>query len=183
MPAVAISPVAFPMNSVMRSSRDWEGSALSARVSRSFGSRSLTESNGLKAQRLRVSGADAIARHKTDWRSLYDGEHARMNEASGCDEIVFLNERDELVEGSRTNLVLKRGERLLTPPLSSGCLDGCLRRDLVEQGRAVEATLPEGDLVTGTLYLGNSLRGLIPARPVGAVGVELTMPRAQQGRR
>lgn len=120
----------------------------------------------------RVSSVDAIARHKTDWRSLYDRERVRMHQANGCDEVVFLNERDELVEGSRTNLFLKRGERLLTPPLSSGCLDGCLRRELLEQGMAAEATLREHDLATGTLFLGNSLRGLTRARPVDAAGVD-----------
>jgi para-aminobenzoate synthetase/4-amino-4-deoxychorismate lyase len=125
-----------------------------------------------------VSSFDALAAHKTDWRNLYDEERARVQETLGCDEVVFVNERGELVEGSRTNLFLQRGDKLLTPPLSSGCLDGCLRRDLLEQGKAVETTLYEHDLGIGSLYLGNSLRGLISAE---LAGVARTL--AQQGRR
>src|SRR5262249_1832979 len=42
---------------------------------------------------IRVSSHDALAKHKTDWRSLYDDERARLQETFGCDEVLFLNER------------------------------------------------------------------------------------------
>ena len=45
--------------------------------------------------------------------------------ARGRDEIIFLNEQGEVVEGSRTNIFARVGGRLVTPPLSSGVLDGC----------------------------------------------------------
>ena len=109
----------------------------------------------------RVSSTDALARHKTNWRDLYDGEHA-----PGCDEILYLNERGELAEGGRTNVFVKRGGKLLTPPLSSGALDGVLRRALLDEGRCMEATLMPEDLRGGEVYLGNSLRGLIKARSI-----------------
>ena len=54
---------------------------------------------------------------------------------------------------------------LLTPPLGAGVLPGILRADLIAQGRAREATLTPGDL-DGTVYFGNSLRGLIRAQRV-----------------
>jgi para-aminobenzoate synthetase/4-amino-4-deoxychorismate lyase len=107
--------------------------------------------------------ADALARHKTSWRDLYDSEFARLTKASGCDEVIFLNERGEVAEGSRTNLFIARDGTLLTPPLTSGALDGCLRRALIEEGRCAEATLLPGDLANAEVYLGNSLRGLIRA--------------------
>ena len=106
----------------------------------------------------RVSGGDALARYKTNWRELYESEYARL----GCDEVVFLNERGEVVEGSRSNIFVARGGKLLTPPLTSGALDGCLRRALIEEGRCVDAILLPEDLA-GETYFGNSLRGLIRA--------------------
>ena len=105
----------------------------------------------------RVSSTDRLARHKTDWRELYD------RPAGGADEWLFLNERGELVEGARTNIFLRCGETLLTPPLGSGCLAGVLRAELLDQGRAVEATLTPADIADGDLFLGNSLRGLVRA--------------------
>jgi para-aminobenzoate synthetase/4-amino-4-deoxychorismate lyase len=131
----------------------------------------------------RVLSSDALAGHKTDWRIRYDDERTRLQAALGCDEVVFLNERGEVVEGSITNVFLERGDKLLTPPLASGCLDGCLRRELLEQGAAVEAVLYEWDLPTARLYLGNSLRGLILGEFVDASGIETPKTRAQQGRR
>jgi para-aminobenzoate synthetase/4-amino-4-deoxychorismate lyase len=132
---------------------------------------------------VRLSSRDALAAHKTDWRSVYDEERVRVQARWSCDEVLFLNERNELVEGSRTNLFLQRGSLLLTPPLSSGCLAGCLRRDLLEQGKATEAILYEHDLSTGTLYVGNSLRGLVPAELVVASGIEFATASARQARR
>ncbi len=112
-----------------------------------------------------VLSTDVLAQHKTNWRDLYDGEHARLSTMLGCHEVIFLNERGHVVEGSRTNVFVAREGRLLTPPLSAGALDGVLRRALIEEGRGLEAVLMPEDL-TGETYLGNSLRGLIRAVPL-----------------
>ena len=91
-----------------------------------------------------------------------DDEQARLAKLTGCDEAIFLNERGEVAEGSRTNIFVRRGGKLLTPPLSAGLLDGVLRRELIEQGQCAKATAVPDDL-DGEVFLGNSLRGLIPA--------------------
>ncbi|MBV9992910.1 MAG: aminodeoxychorismate synthase component I [Alphaproteobacteria bacterium] len=107
----------------------------------------------------RVLSDDPLARHKTSWR-----EH--LEPLPGADETVFLNERGEVAEGSRSTVFVKRGGVLLTPPLSAGVLDGVLRRELLDEGRAREATLMPRDLGKAEVLLGNSLRGLIAAVPV-----------------
>jgi para-aminobenzoate synthetase/4-amino-4-deoxychorismate lyase len=109
-----------------------------------------------------VSSTDLLLRHKTSWRALYDVEAARL----GSDEAIFLNERGELAEGSRSNIFIRRDGKLLTPALSSGLLPGCLRAELIAQGNCAEAVLTEDDLNNGEVYFGNSLRGLIPARRI-----------------
>jgi para-aminobenzoate synthetase/4-amino-4-deoxychorismate lyase len=114
----------------------------------------------------RMQSGDLLARHKTGWRVLFEEEFRRLNAATGCDQVLFLNERDELVEGNGTNIFLRRGEGLLTPPLAAGALAGCLRQALLESGEAREEVLRLADLAGGVIYLGNSLRGLVPAFPV-----------------
>ncbi len=106
----------------------------------------------------RVCSTDALARHKTNWREPYD-----IAPPPGVDELLFCNERGDLVEGARTNIFVARDGMLLTPPLSAGSLDGVLRRALLAESRAAEATLTPDDL-DGEFYLGNSLRGLIRGR-------------------
>lgn len=111
----------------------------------------------------RIDSRDPFFRHKTTRRQLYDREYARWQDATGCDEVLFLNERDELVEGSRSNLFLERDGRLVTPPLSCGALPGTLRRALIEDEprTAIEAVLTLKDLTSATRILfGNSVRGL-----------------------
>ena len=111
----------------------------------------------------RVRSGDLLARHKIDWRAHYDTERRRWN-ALGCDEVIFLNERGEIAEASGANVFARIGGRLLTPPLSSGALPGCLRRDLLERGECHEAVLTPADLATAeSVFIGNSLRGLIRA--------------------
>lgn len=104
-----------------------------------------------------LRSSDQLARHKTTWREHYDAPPP-----SSIDEFLFLNERGEVVEGARTNVFVSRDGTMLTPPLLSGCLDGVLRRELLDQGRAREAVLTPADLADG-FYLGNSLRGLVTA--------------------
>lgn len=106
----------------------------------------------------RVRSDDVLARHKTNWRD-------HLAPLAGVDETVFLNERGEVAEGSRSTVFLARDGTLLTPPLSAGVLDGVLRRELIEQGRCREAVLTPRDLESGQVWLGNSLRGLILAVP------------------
>jgi para-aminobenzoate synthetase / 4-amino-4-deoxychorismate lyase len=118
----------------------------------------------------RVPSGDALARHKTSWRAIYDEEYARQRALTGCDQVIFLNERGEVAEGNVANVFVRRDGRLLTPPLSAGALDGCLRSALLASGDCEEAVLYPADLEQGEAYLGNSLRGLVRALPVYQTG-------------
>ncbi len=108
----------------------------------------------------RTQSQDLLLQHKTSWRELHDREAAQ----AVTDEVLFRNERDEVTEGARSNVFVRRGGMLLTPPLESGVLNGCLRAELIDRKLAREERLTVKDL-DGEVFLGNSLRGLIPARP------------------
>ncbi len=108
---------------------------------------------------LPVENHDYRLSHKTSDRAFYDD--ARREAAA--DEVVFVTEDGFLTEGSFTNVFVERGGVLLTPPLAHGLLPGVLRAELLADGRAKEASLTAADLADG-FYLGNSLRGLLPAR-------------------
>jgi para-aminobenzoate synthetase/4-amino-4-deoxychorismate lyase len=117
----------------------------------------------------RLDSADIFLFHKTTRRELYDKEWQHYAETFGADEVVYLNERGELAEGSRTTIFLERDGRLLTPALVSGLLPGTLRAELIAEGRAVEAVLTLADLKSAdAVYLGNSVRGLVRAVPLNS---------------
>ncbi len=111
-----------------------------------------------------VSSGDALLHHKSTARALYDAA-SREAESAGLFDLIFLNERNEVAEGARSTVFVDRGDGvLLTPPLTCGALDGVLRRELLDTGRACEAVIDSATLQSAAaLYVGNALRGLLPA--------------------
>jgi 4-amino-4-deoxychorismate lyase len=114
----------------------------------------------------RLFSGDPWLRVKTTRRGLYDAARAEL--APGLDEVLFLNEQGEVCEGTITTLFFDRGQGMRTPPLACGLLPGVLRAELA----LPEEVLPLGDLPKVRLWVGNALRGLIPARfvPAGGAG-------------
>ncbi len=116
---------------------------------------------------VRTQPADWLLRHKTTRREFLDATRERAARARGAREVLFRNVRGELTEGSFTNLFVRMpGERaLLTPPLRCGLLPGILRGKLLAGGEAREVVLTVADLrAAKVFYMGNSVRGLVPAR-------------------
>jgi para-aminobenzoate synthetase/4-amino-4-deoxychorismate lyase len=90
----------------------------------------------------------------------------RQKALTGCDEVVFLNSKGELTEGTRATLFVEIDGRLFTPALTCGLLPGTLREELLDLPRAAasEAVLTPQDLLAADrVYLGNSVRGLVRA--------------------
>jgi len=84
-------------------------------------------------------------------------EYARER---GATEALFLNTRDEVCEGSRTNVFAVCAGKLVTPPLSAGCLAGVTRALVLEYGGAVEATLRLPQLMAASeAFLTSAPRG------------------------
>ena len=113
----------------------------------------------------RLDAAGPLVRHKTTHRQIYEAARAEFSRDE-ADEVVLLNSDGRLCEGTITNVFVGSGDGLLrTPSLANGLLPGVLRAQLIEEGRAVEADLSPEDLRSAAaIFVGNSLRGLIPAR-------------------
>jgi para-aminobenzoate synthetase/4-amino-4-deoxychorismate lyase len=140
------------------------------------------------AQRLRYAIAPARMQsgnmflyHKTTRRAVYDDERERLAKQLNCQEVLFLNERGELTEGSFTNIFVEIDGELLTPALSSGLLAGTLRQELIASGKAREAALHLRDLTgADAVWLGNSVRGLVRAEAVDAFVIEASAVRPRR---
>ena len=109
---------------------------------------------GLAAARLRSD--NPWLRLKSSNRAVYDAARAAL--PPGLEEVIFLNERGEVCDGSITTVFFDRGQGMRTPPLSSGLLPGVLRASLDVR----EEVLRPQDLPQVRLWVGNALRGLIP---------------------
>lgn len=85
----------------------------------------------------------------------------------GGGEAIFANTVGQLCEGTGTNVFVVRGGRLLTPPLSSGCLAGVTRALVIEWADAEEADLSL-DALAGAeeAFLSGTTRDVQPIRNV-----------------
>lgn len=104
-----------------------------------------------------VSSKDVFLFHKTTHRAAYERAKASC---PGVEEVLLVNERDELTEGTIGNIVLHIGDEFLTPPLDCGLLPGIFRAELLARGAIREAVLSSHDIHrANAAYLINSVRG------------------------
>jgi branched-chain amino acid aminotransferase len=85
----------------------------------------------------------------------------------GFDEVVMLNERGEVAECTSANLFAVKNDKILTPPLNSGCLEGVTRGILMEiapeAGLSVveQALRPEDLYSADEVFISSTNRNLI----------------------
>jgi len=70
----------------------------------------------------------------------------------GFDEVVLLNERGEVSECTAANIFVVKKEKVVTPPLSSGCLEGVTRGVLMEIAADAGTSITEQTLRLKDLY-------------------------------
>ena len=101
--------------------------------------------------------------HKTSRRELYSSERQHAIEM-GYFEVIFTNEKGEITEGSISNILLRQGQQLFTPPVECGLLAGICREYLLALHPELlsEKIMRPADLLTAdALYLMNSIRGIV----------------------
>ncbi|HUR23777.1 MAG TPA: aminotransferase class IV [Acidimicrobiales bacterium] len=90
--------------------------------------------------------------------------HARDR---GAGEALFANLAGNLCEGTGTNVFLGLGGRLVTPPLSAGCLAGVTRELVMELVDVVEEDVPMATLAgADEAFLTSSTRDIQPIRSI-----------------
>ncbi|MEQ8351088.1 MAG: chorismate-binding protein [Leptospiraceae bacterium] len=112
-----------------------------------------------------MSSKDRWLLHKVDRRSCYNEGLAKARD-SGYDEILFYNEKNEITEGSITNVFYLMNGHWFTPPLRCGLLPGIQRSKILKRWPQYVALRPlqlkELSRVQ-RIVLVNSLRGLVEA--------------------
>ena len=86
----------------------------------------------------------------------------------GADELIFLNSRGEICEGTASNIFFVSGGRLFTPPVSCGLLPGIMRRFVLESFSVNEQVLRRKDVMKmEECFVSNSLMGIMPVVRLG----------------
>jgi para-aminobenzoate synthetase/4-amino-4-deoxychorismate lyase len=99
--------------------------------------------------------------NKTTYKPWYEKDKEIISEKK-CFDILHINSKGNLTEGSRSNVFLKKDEMLYTPSVECGLLPGVLRKNLLRRGKCKEAVLTPKDMKKAdAVYCGNSVRGLV----------------------
>ena len=120
---------------------------------------------------LPISSADEFLLHKTTRREIYQ-QHAPAGQAEF--DTLLWNERGELTEFTRANLVMQIDGVLWTPPLSCGLLNGTWRDELVAWGVLQERVLVRADIARAeNIWWLNGLRGWVAIHAARANALEM----------
>ena len=110
--------------------------------------------------RTRTHTSNPFLYHKTTNRVFYD-EAYRQTVQEGHADSIFLNERAEVTEGAISNIFIEKNNRLLTPALHCGLLNGVYRQCILEKFPDVnEAVLSFKNLQEAdSIYICNAIKG------------------------
>ncbi len=109
-----------------------------------------------------VNSQNPFQYFKTTNRNLYERELKKYM-SKGFFDVIFFNEKNQLTEGARTNIFIKRNGGWYTPSLNSGILSGVYRKYMLQKERNIkEDFITKDDFLSAEeILLTNSLRGKI----------------------
>ena len=92
--------------------------------------------------------------------------YAKENDLDNC---ILLNDSKNVVEALQGNLFMRVGNTLITPPISEGCLNGIMRKQILSLAKketnleVVEQVISPFDLQKADeLFVTNVIRGIQP---------------------
>lgn len=126
------------------------------------------ESNFVTVSNELMNSFEPFLLHKTTFRPWYEKSMQKIAKGEVFDELYF-NEKGELTEGARSNVILQLRGELFTPPIECGLLNGVLRTKILEKssfGEPVkEKILYINDLRRAEkVFCINSIRGIVEVK-------------------
>lgn len=82
--------------------------------------------------------------------------------AEGFDEVLFLNTEDKLAEGSVSNIFFLKGDKIFTPKIQCGILDGIVRSWVIDNFTVEEGSFSLEDILEADeVFITNSIIGIM----------------------
>ncbi|WP_281637504.1 aminotransferase class IV [Flavobacterium marginilacus] len=88
---------------------------------------------------------------------------------NGLDNCILLNDSKNVVEALQGNIFMLIGGRLITPPVSEGCLNGVMRKQILELAKKIEGIEVFEEIISpfdlqkaDELFVTNVIKGIQP---------------------
>lgn len=109
------------------------------------------ENVNVRIAKTTIDSRNPYLRIKTDFRPWYTIKDDVFDE-------IYFNERGEMTEGARSNVIIEKDGKFYTPPVECGLFNGIYRRSLNSE----EKVLYKEDLLSAdAVYCCNSVRGMV----------------------
>lgn len=96
---------------------------------------------------------------------LYHKTTIRQNPPEDLFDEIRINERGEITEGIFTNIAIEKNNKLFTPPIKCGLLNGTYREELITNGILKEKILYPKDLINADkIFCFNSVRKMVEVK-------------------
>ncbi len=126
---------------------------------------------GLRAEisKVRRNETSPLVYHKTlNYGDCILEKRAAM--AAGIHEMIFINTKGQISEGTVSNIFFVRKNTVYTPQLSCGLLPGILRSYIMERFPVTETIIYPDELVYyDECFMTNSLMGIMPVKQLGNI--------------
>ncbi|WP_348810627.1 aminotransferase class IV [Flavobacterium maritimum] len=88
---------------------------------------------------------------------------------NGLDNCILLNDNKNVVEALQGNIFMLQGNKLSTPPVSEGCINGVMRKQILELAKTIENLEVVEEVISpfdlqkaDELFLTNVIKGIQP---------------------
>lgn len=118
------------------------------------------KTNIIKLAKNKTNTNNIFLYYKTTNRMWYSETMSKIGENKIFDE-VYMNQKNQITEGARSNIIIKKKDIYYTPSLNCGLLNGCFRQFIIKKLNVIEKDLYIDDLKNADkIFCLNSIRGI-----------------------
>lgn len=102
--------------------------------------------------------------------------YAQQNHQQDC---IMLNNEGKVTEAVSGNIFMIKNKQLITPPISSGCIDGIMRRFVISMAEKAGFDVKEKNILPGELsdyqevFMTNAIQGIKPVNQIENIYFEI----------
>jgi len=101
--------------------------------------------------------------------SVLGGIHAKEN---GFDNAILMNTEENCIEATNSNIFLLKNEVIYTPPITDGCIDGTMRKWVIQNINVIERSIGLTDISDANeVFITNAISGVTSVKTIEVTSI------------
>ena len=104
------------------------------------------------------------------YKPILRGEVAAIYaKKTDCENAILLNTDENVIETTNSNIFILKSNKFYTPPITDGCVDGTMRKWILQEEKVIEKSLLISDInQADEVFLSNATKGITPVKIVSS---------------